>query len=90
MPGLSQWAVRRPVAALIAYFVALLAVIGIGLNFGGTLNDSFDLPDTESTTAQELLSTLGNEDIDAQSSGATAKVVRATLATASSIYRDEG
>lgn len=75
MPGLSQWAVRRPIAALIAYFVALLAVIGIGLNFGGTLNDSFDLPDTESTTAQELLSTLGNEDIDAQSSGATAKVV---------------
>jgi len=75
MPGLSQWAVRRPVAALIAWFVALIAVIGIGVNFGGTLNDSFDLPDTESTTAQELLSTLGNEDIDAQSSGATAKVV---------------
>lgn len=75
MPGLSQWAVRRPIAALIAWFVALIAVIGIGINFGGTLNDSFDLPDTESTTAQELLATLGNSDIDAQSSGASAKIV---------------
>lgn len=75
MPGLSQWAVRRPVAALVSWFVALIAVIGIGLNFGGSLNDTFDLPDTESTTAQELLSELGNEDIDAQSSGATAKIV---------------
>lgn len=75
MPGLSQWAVRRPVAALISWFVALIAVIGIGVNFGGTLNDAFDLPDTESTTAQELLGTLGNDDIDAQASGATAKIV---------------
>jgi RND superfamily putative drug exporter len=75
MPGLSQWAVRRPVAALISWFVALFAVIAIGINFGGTLNDSFDLPDTESTTAQELLATLGNSEIDAESSGATARIV---------------
>jgi RND superfamily putative drug exporter len=75
MPGLSQWAVRRPVAALISWFIALFAVIAIGINFGGTLNDSFDLPDTESTTAQELLATLGNSEIDAESSGATARIV---------------
>lgn len=75
MPGLSQWAVRRPVQALIAWFVALGAVIAIGINFGGTLKDSFDLPDTESTTAQEILSTLGSGEFDAESTGATARIV---------------
>ena len=29
---------------------------GLGLGLGGSLNDSFDLPDTESTSAMELLS----------------------------------
>jgi hypothetical protein len=53
MPGLSQWAVRKPVIALISYFVALIAVVGIGVSFGGSLKDSFDLPDTESTTATD-------------------------------------
>ena len=75
MPGLSQWAVRRPALALIAWFVALAAVIGIGITFGGTLKDSFDLPDTESTTAQEILGTLGSAEFNAESSGATAKIV---------------
>ena len=55
VPGLSKWAVRRPVVALIAWFVALIAVIGLGVGVGGNLNDSFSLPDTESTTAQDLL-----------------------------------
>ncbi|MBU6245743.1 MAG: MMPL family transporter [Actinomycetales bacterium] len=59
MPGLSAWAVRRPVAALIAWFCAAAAVIGLGAGFGGALNDSFDLPDTESTSAMELLSQTG-------------------------------
>jgi len=75
MPGLSQWAVRKPVAALISYFVALIAIVGIGLSFGGSLNDSFDLPDTESTTATELLKTIGNAQLDASSSGATATII---------------
>ena len=75
MPGLSQWAVRKPVAALISYFVVVIAIIGLGIGFGGTLNDSFDLPDTESTTAQQLLGTIGNEGINAESSGETAKIV---------------
>ncbi|MDD2858823.1 MAG: MMPL family transporter, partial [Candidatus Nanopelagicales bacterium] len=55
MPGLSAWAVRRPVIALVSWFVVLVAVIGLGASVGGKLNDSFSLPDTESTTAQELL-----------------------------------
>ena len=60
MPGLSAWAVRRPVFALIAWFIALVAIIGLGTRVGGELNDSFALPDTESTTAQELLSKDGS------------------------------
>ena len=75
MPGLSQWAVRKPVAALISYFVALIAIVVIGVSFGGSLNDSFDLPDTESTTATELLGTIGNADLDASASGANASIV---------------
>jgi RND superfamily putative drug exporter len=75
MPVVSHWAVRRPIIALISYFVVVIAIVGMGVGFGGSLNDSFDLPDTESTTAQELLVTIGNEGIDAESSGATAKIV---------------
>ena len=75
MPGLSKWAVRKPVVALISYFVVVVAVIGLGFGFGGSLNDSFDLPDTESTTATDLLGTMDNEGISAESSGATAKIV---------------
>ncbi|MFA7323942.1 MAG: MMPL family transporter, partial [Candidatus Nanopelagicales bacterium] len=46
---------RRPVVALVAWFIVLAAVIGLGASVGGKLNDSFSLPDTESTTAQDLL-----------------------------------
>ena len=59
MPGLSAWAVRRPVLALLAWFVALAAVIGLGSTLGGDLNDSFDLPESESMAAMELLSDAG-------------------------------
>ena len=55
MPGLSSWAVRRPVIALIAWFIVLIGIVGLGSTMGGKLNDSFSLPDTESTTAQTLL-----------------------------------
>ena len=61
MPGLSAWAVRRPVAALIAWFVALLALIGLGFGLGGQYNDSFDLPDTESKVATDLLIASGTD-----------------------------
>ncbi len=36
-----------------------MVFIGVlGTKFGGDYNDNFQLPDTESTTAQELLSKL--------------------------------
>ena len=61
MPVLSAWAVRRPVLALIAWLVAMVAVFGVGFAFRGELNDSFDLPDTESKTATDLLSSSGTD-----------------------------
>jgi len=61
MPVLSAWAVRRPVLALIAWVVALLAVAGLGIGFAGQYNDSFDLPDTESKVATDLLSSSGTD-----------------------------
>ncbi|MGA1145698.1 MAG: MMPL family transporter [Candidatus Nanopelagicales bacterium] len=61
MPGLSAWAVRRPVVALIAWFAALLAIAGLGIGLGGQYNDSFDLPDTESKVATDLLSSSGTD-----------------------------
>ncbi|NQW72567.1 MAG: hypothetical protein HQ453_07535, partial [Actinobacteria bacterium] len=72
MPGLSSWAVRRPVIALISWLVALIAVVGLGVGVGGTLNDSFELPDTESTSAQDLLMELPNA---GAATGASARVV---------------
>ena len=57
MPGLSSWAVRRPVFALIAWVIAMVAIVGLSAGLKGTLNDSFDLPDTESKTATDLLMT---------------------------------
>ncbi len=61
MPVLSAWAVRRPVIALISWFVALVAVIGLGTQLGGEFNDSFDLPDTESKLATDLLISSGTD-----------------------------
>jgi RND superfamily putative drug exporter len=61
MPGLSSWAVRRPVIALIAWFIAMVAIVGLSAGLKGTLNDSFDLPDTESKTATDLLMSSGTD-----------------------------
>lgn len=61
MPGLSAWAVRRPVLALVAWLLTLLALVGLGVGLGGQYNDSFDLPDTESKVATDLLSTSGTD-----------------------------
>ncbi|HEU4492451.1 MAG TPA: MMPL family transporter [Jiangellales bacterium] len=55
MGRISQWAVRRPWYALLTW-VGVMVVVGLlGVRFGGDYNDNFELPDTESTTAQELL-----------------------------------
>ncbi len=61
MPILSAWAVRRPVIALVSWLVALVAIVGLGLTVGGTLNDKFELPNTESKTATDLLQTSGTD-----------------------------
>src|SRR6056297_29612 len=61
MPGLSAWAVRRPVAALISWFAALLVLVGLGVGLGGSYNDAFELPDTESKVASDLLSASGTD-----------------------------
>lgn len=61
MPFLSAWAVRRPVIALIVWLIALGAVVATGVTLGGKLNDSFELPDTESKVATDLLSQSGTD-----------------------------
>jgi RND superfamily putative drug exporter len=72
MGYLARWAVRRPVWAIVSWFV-LLVVIGIlGSRFGGELKDSFELPGTESQVAQNLLvETAGGQ----AATGATANMV---------------
>lgn len=56
MGAVSRWAVNRPWQAIIVWVVALIAIfVGAGVH-PGTYNDSFNLPDTESTKAQELMS----------------------------------
>ena len=72
MPGLSAWAVRRPIIALVAWLVAVVAVIGLAAAFRGTLNDSFELPATESKTATDLLASTGT---DTSSLGGGATIV---------------
>jgi RND superfamily putative drug exporter len=69
---LSTWAVEKPKQALLGFF-ALLLVLGFSAaQFGGEFNDSFELPDTESATATELLSQTAAA---SESSGGTARIV---------------
>lgn len=72
MGPLSRWAVRRPKSALLGWALFFTAVIVLGTRFGGAYNDSFELPQTESTTAQELLSQTGAADA---AGGGTARIV---------------
>lgn len=58
MGRVSQWAVRRPWYALLAWVGLMVMVALLGVRFGGDYNDNFELPDTESTTAQDLLGDL--------------------------------
>ncbi len=52
---LSTWAVTKPKHALLAWVLLLIAIAGVAARFGGEFNDTFELPDTESATATELL-----------------------------------
>jgi len=69
---LSRWAIRRPVVAVISWFVAIALAGVVGTQLGGELNDSFELPDTESTTAQEYLGQLQN---NGEATGSNVRIV---------------
>ncbi|MEO8329818.1 MAG: MMPL family transporter, partial [Candidatus Nanopelagicales bacterium] len=58
MGRVSQWAVRRPWYALGTWISLMILLAGLAIAFGGDYNDNFELPDTESTTAQDLLGEL--------------------------------
>lgn len=56
MIAVARWAVRRPGLAVLVWLV-VLAAIGFGAaRFAGSYDDSFSLPDTESTRATTILS----------------------------------
>lgn len=73
MTTVSRWAVRHPWWAVLTWVLIFAGVIVLGTKFGGTLNNSFDLPDTESTKAGKLLDKIPSTSSEA--SGATAKIV---------------
>ncbi len=73
MGGVSRWAVRRPWSALGVWLLMAVLVGGLAARFGGTYNDSFELPDTESAMAQELLASVPG--VSESLTAATAKVV---------------
>ncbi len=63
MGPLSRWAVNRPWPALGVWVLLAVLIGAAGARLGGSYNDSFDLPDTESASAQELLGQIpGVED----------------------------
>ncbi|QWC86643.1 MMPL family transporter [Nocardioidaceae bacterium] len=71
MTSVFRHAVRRPLVAILVWVVALVA-LGIGaLVGGGSYDDSFTLPDTESSTAQNILA----EDFGGATSQAVVQVV---------------
>lgn len=55
---MSRWAVRHPVAALLAWLLVLVVAIVAGSAFGGTPQNTFALPGTPSQQAQDLLAEL--------------------------------
>ena len=73
MGPLSRWAVRRPWSAVAVWLVIAVLIGGMAAKFGGSYNDSFELPDTESASAQKVLGQIpGVEDALTE---ATVKVV---------------
>jgi putative drug exporter of the RND superfamily len=55
MGAVSRWAVNRPWPAVIVWLVGLVLIGGLAGMFRGEFNDSFNLPDTESKVATDLL-----------------------------------
>ncbi len=73
MGAISRWAVRSPLKAIGAWILMVVVAGGAAANFGGVYNNTFDLPATESTTAQKLLGEIPG--IGDSFNVATAKVV---------------
>ncbi|MFZ1654059.1 MAG: MMPL family transporter [Candidatus Nanopelagicales bacterium] len=62
MGPVSRWAVNRPWQAIITWAVLLVVILGLTATNMGKLNDSFSLPNTDSTRAANLLaSEFGSE-----------------------------
>ncbi|MFE9428506.1 MMPL family transporter [Kitasatospora sp. NPDC006697] len=53
--GLGQWCARRSVVVVLAWLAALGVLHGLQSSVGGTYSDDFELPGTQSKTAQDLL-----------------------------------
>lgn len=58
MGPISRWAVNKPKSAILAWLIMAIVIGVFAAKFAGTYNDSFSLPDTESTHAQELLTKM--------------------------------
>ncbi len=72
MGHLARWAVRRPVLAIVTFFLTFAVIGALGARFPGDMKDSFDLKGTESQVAQNLLAeTSGGQ----AATGASATVV---------------
>lgn len=67
---LGRFAYRRAVAVLIAWIALAGAALGVGLAFGGHLEDSYEIPGTESQQAIDLLAA-----VFPQTAGASAQAV---------------
>ena len=52
---MSRWAVRHPIAAIVAWLLILVAAIGAGTTLGGQPQNTFAMPGTPSQQAQDLL-----------------------------------
>src|SRR5690606_39052077 len=63
-------AYRRALIVLIAWLAGVGAAVGLGLGFGGSLQDSFSIPGTESQAAIDQLAA-----VFPQSAGAVGQVV---------------
>ena len=61
---MSRWAVHHPVVALIVWFGVLCGIAVAAIGFGGTYNNTFALPGVQSTTAQDMLTTLAGRPTD--------------------------
>ncbi|HEY5185144.1 MAG TPA: MMPL family transporter [Actinomycetes bacterium] len=71
MGPVSRWSVRHPWRAIGAWALLVALVIVLAGQFGGSYNDSFSLPDTESATAQQIL----EREFGASSTSASVQIV---------------